>query len=332
MEKPKIKHLRGISIITLMGVVAFNLDIYIGVFSQVIWGLILGMLGGNFSYRTENESFKPGIKFGEKTILAYAIILMGIPTGKSLGSSAPWDSALIVLAVMVLTIIAALLLYRLFKLNREDGLLIGIGNAVCGASAIAAISGITKADAKSTGMGIAVINLLGIIGLFAVPPIVLALDMDILPGALMTGGTLQALGQAVAAGEAVNPETGLWATTIKLFRVSMLLPIAIVVALSVGRKNGNKPSLKLIPTFLWLFVATAVLGYVEILPENITELIHALEKQLLTIAMVAIGWQIQFAKLKNEGPRRLLFGTLIFIIQLVVMYGLISVIQPTLEA
>ncbi|KAB2805461.1 YeiH family protein [Phaeocystidibacter luteus] len=332
MEKPQIKHVRGVAFITLLSVIALTLGNYVGGLSPVVWGLILGMIGGNLAVHPDLENLKPGIKFGEKTILAYAIILMGIPTGKSLNSSAPWDSALIVLLVMVVTIFSALLLYRLFKLNREDGLLIGIGNAVCGASAIAAISGITKADAKSTGMGIAVINILGIIGLFAVPPIVLALDMDTIPGALMTGGTLQALGQAVAAGEAVNPETGLWATTIKLFRVSMLLPIAIVVALSVGRKNGNKPSLKLIPTFLWLFVLTAVVGYIEVLPTNITSVLHDIEKYLLTIAMVAIGWQIQFGKLKNEGPRRLLFGTLIFIIQLVVMYGLISVIQPTLEA
>lgn len=327
MEKLQRQHFRGLLPILALAVIAYVLHHYTGILGSVVWGLILGLIVGN-TYSTPH-SFKMGVKYSEKTVLAYAIILMGIPTGASFRSEIPWSAGLIVLIVMAITILSGLLLYRVFKLSKDNGLLIGIGNAICGASAIAAISGIIKSDAKETGTSIAVINVLGILGLIILPPTLIALDTDTLSSALYTGGTMQALGQAVAAGEAVSQETGLWATTIKLFRVSMLLPIAILVALSTGRKHSKDVSLKLIPTFLWLFIGTAVIGFVEVLPDEISDAIRLIEKALLTIAMVGIGWQIKFANLKSEGPRSMLMGTLIFIIQIISMAVLIHLFQPS---
>lgn len=322
METPTYKHLRGTALAILLAAIAYSLSYATSTLGPVIWGLILGILGGN-TLRL-SPSFDAGIKFSEKTILAYAIIFMGVATGASLNSGAPVRIALLVIVVMAATIALALLLGRLFGFSKIDGLLIGVGNAVCGASAIAAISGIVNANAKSTGMSIATINILGIAGLFVLPPLLIGSSENVIPNALYTGGTLQALGQAVAAGEAVSPETGLWATTIKLFRVSMLLPIALVIAFTMGRSEGSKPGLKLIPSFLWLFVITAIIGYFEVLPDAVQSGIKVVEKILLTIAMAAIGWQVQFRKLKSEGPKILLFGTLIFILELVLMYTLIQ--------
>lgn len=323
MENPKIQHLRGVLLMSAITALAYFMAEGTGILNTVIWSLVLGILGGN-TIRL-NDDFQPGIKFSEKTILAYAIILMGFPTGWSMHSNAPAGIAILVLITMTLTIISALLLRRFFGLSREDGLLMGVGNAVCGASAIAAISGIIKADPKSTGMSIAVINLLGIVGLFVIPPLLISMNEAVLPSALMTGGTLQALGQAVAAGEAVSPETGNWATTIKLFRVSMLLPIAFIVALSMGRKTNSGPSLKLIPSFLWLFILTAVVGYLFHPMTEVKDALKPMEGILLAIAMTAIGWQVQFRKLKTEGPKALLFGTIIFIIEVGIMLALIRI-------
>lgn len=321
MEKPRTQHLRGVALMIGIAAIAFLITEVTGILNAVIWGLIVGILGGNLL--TIPETFQKGIKFSEKTILAYAIVIMGFPTGWSMHSNAPIGIAAVILIVMAFTILSALLLRNLFGLSKEDGLLMGVGNAVCGASAIAAISGIIKADAKSTGMSIAVINLLGIVGLFVIPPLLISAQTEVMPSALLTGGTMQALGQAVAAGEAVSPDVGGWATTIKLFRVSMLLPIAFIVALSIGRKSGSGPSLKLIPSFLWLFILTAVAGYVYHPLVEVNEILKPIEHGLLAIAMTAIGWQVQFAKLKTDGPKALLFGTLIFMIEVGAMLALI---------
>lgn len=329
MEKPRTQHLRGLALMIGIAAIAFLISELTGFLNAVIWGLVLGIIGGNL-FRVQ-DSFLPGIRFSEKTILAYAIILMGFPTGWSMHSSAPISIAIIVLIVMAVTILSGLVLRKVFGLSKEDGLLMGVGNAVCGASAIAAISGIIKADPKSTGMSIAVINILGIVGLFVIPPLLISYQTDVMPSALLTGGTLQALGQAVAAGEAVSPEAGGWATTIKLFRVSMLLPIAFIVALTFGRKSNSGPSLKLIPSFLWLFILTAIAGYFYHPYEDVKEILKPIEHGLLAIAMTAIGWQVQFRKLKTEGPKALLFGTIIFMIEVGAMIALITINPLAIE-
>lgn len=328
MEKLKPQHFRGVLIMILVAALSYALTEITGVFGSVVWGLVLGIVGGN-AFSTP-ASWTSGIKFSEKTILAFAIILMGIQTGIAFRSSTPWDAALIVVLVMTATISSGLLLYKRFKLTKDDGILLGVGNAVCGASAIAAISGITDADAKSTGTGIAIVNLLGVVGLIAIPSVLAGLDLPTMQSALYTGGTLQAVGQAVAAGNALGSEVGVWATTIKMFRVGMLLPVALIFALTASKKSGEvkKPGLKLIPIFLWLFIFTSLIGAFVPLEEAWVDGIHTVEKIVLTIAMAAIGWHIKLSKLWTEGPMRLLFGTILFVIQLAVMTGLIILVNP----
>ncbi len=327
MEKLKRQHFQGIIGVIALSAVAIALQHFIGVLGQIVWALVIGFVVGNTSKTP--ASLKPGIKYSEKTILAYAIILMGLPTGASFRSGVPWSAAMIVLTVIIITIFAGLTLHKVFKIDREAGILIGIGNAVCGASAIAAVSSIIKADPKNTGTSIAVINLLGIIGLAVLPPILLASETPILEASLYTGGTMQALGQAVAAGKAIGPETGMWATTIKLFRVSMLLPIALIVAFSLNKTADEPVKLSLIPNFLWLFIVVTVIGYFDLIPESVAGNIKVVEKTLLTLAMLAIGWQIRISSLKTEGPRSMLFGTVIFMIQLATMFILIKTFSPS---
>lgn len=327
MEKLQSQHFRGLLLMSIGTAISYSLNHFTGILGSVVWGLLLGIVGGNLIHT--KDSWTPGIKFSEKTVLAYAIILMGIQTGIAFQSSTPWDAALIVILTMATTILSGLFLYRFFNLSKEDGILLGVGNAVCGASAIAAISGIVKADAKSTGTGIAIVNLLGVVGLILIPSVIANMDFNVLQKGLLTGGTLQAVGQAVAAGNTLGDDVGIWATTIKMFRVGMLLPVALIFALSQRKSaDGKQPSVKLIPTFLWLFILTAVIGAFVPLPENVISSIHTAEKIVLTLAMVAIGWQIKLAKLWTEGPVRLFLGTIIFILQLVVMTGLIIFVQP----
>ncbi|KAB2818166.1 YeiH family protein [Phaeocystidibacter marisrubri] len=327
MEKLQSQHFQGLLVMVLITGLSYGLSETTGILGSVVWGLLLGILGGNLIQTP--SAWKPGIVFSEKTVLAYAIILMGIQTGIAFQSSTPWETGLIVIAVMTIAIISGLLLYKRFNLSKDDGILLGVGNAVCGASAIAAISGIIKADAKSTGTGIAIVNLLGVLGLIIIPSVLANMDLNVIEKALYTGGTLQAVGQAVAAGNTLGSDVGIWATTIKMFRVGMLLPVALIFAFTQSRSNGtNKPSLKLIPTFLWLFILTSAIGAFLPLPDSFTDLVHTIEKIILTIAMVAIGWQIKLSKLWTEGPVRLLLGVIIFVIQLAVMTGLIILVQP----
>lgn len=329
MEKIKKKHLLGLTYTLIITGLAYALAHLTGFLGSVVWGIFLGLIAGNIRKWPENIS--PGIKFSEKTVLSWAIITMGFATGRAFHQSIPWKAGGVVLAMVAVSILTGLILYKVFKLSKDDGILLGVGNAICGASAIAAVSGVINGNAKSTGTGIAVVNLLGILGMFGIPALLAAYPQDTLHSALYTGGTLQAVGQAVAAGNSISPEVGVWATTIKLFRVSLLLPVVLIFAYTSRSKTTTSLSpTKVLPLFLWLFLLTTSISYFVEIPGSIYEVIKTLGSILLTIAMVGIGWQINLKSLKTEGPKRLLLGSLIFIVQLITMMILIRTVEPSL--
>ncbi|HIO91071.1 MAG TPA: putative sulfate exporter family transporter, partial [Campylobacterales bacterium] len=116
-------------------------------FSTSTVAIIVGMIVGNIFYNTfhaDESGFKSGVKFAEKDLLMFAIALMGINLNFTMLANLGVKTILIIVLGMAFTIGMGLLLGKLFKLNPKLSLMIGIGNGVCGSSAIAATSGIAK--------------------------------------------------------------------------------------------------------------------------------------------------------------------------------------------
>ena len=116
-------------------------------------------------------------------------------------------------------------LYCIFN-NKKTSLLLGVGNAVCGSSAIAAVSPVIKAEESDTGISIGVVNFLGTIGIFILPALAIkVLHFADLQASTLIGGSLQAVGQVVAAGFSVSDNVGEIATIIKMARIAMFFII-----------------------------------------------------------------------------------------------------------
>ena len=101
---------------------------------------------------------------------------------------------------------------------------VGIGTAICGSAAIVATD-IIKLNETQAGISIAAINLIGTVGIFALPLLgTQVLEFSTIDNGFMIGNTLQAVGQVVAAGFSIDDATGQVATIVKMGRVMMLTP------------------------------------------------------------------------------------------------------------
>ena len=138
---------------------------------------------------------------------------------------------------MVVAFFGAALGARLLGLGSRAAFLLGAGTAVCGNSAIMAIAPTVEADEEEIGLSIGVINLLGILMLFALPPLAGALDLGISAGGALAGLTVHAVPQAIATGEAFGDGALEWATLYKLLRVALLIPVVVIVSLIASRKS-----------------------------------------------------------------------------------------------
>lgn len=292
--------------------------------SAVVIAIVFGMLFGNFF--PLSQKFSAGISLSEKKFLAVAIALMGAQLNLVVLQSLGFSTLFFIVFSLIFTLFSAVLIGKFFGLSQKFSLLLGIGNAVCGSSAIAATSPILKADEEETGASITIVNLLGVIGMFALPLLTVSiLHFSEISSGIVIGNTLQAVGQVVGAGFSVGEISGQTATLIKMTRISLLLPLSFFLLWwgqknKISSENSEKtPTQKhSIPLFIWGFLALTLLASLSIFPENFLALLKNISHYLLIIAMAGIGLKISFTSISKNGKQALIVGSLVFFLQIVI--------------
>ena len=258
-----------------------------------------------------------------KSWIPYAIVLIGFGLNLQDFLAADvlgWGLACVVAAMGVAFVIAAWI-GRLLGLDASTSVLLGAGTAVCGNSAIMAVAPVVDPGEDELALSLGVINLLGLLMIFVLPPIANWVGIEGVQGGILAGLTVHAVPQAIAAGETFGPGALELATLYKLVRVGLLMPVVLLVALVWARRrqgSGSAASRAKIPTFLWLFVVAVGLrstgwleGSVDVPGLGDAPLwSHAqkLGKFLLTAVMAAVGMGIFLPTLLRVGPRILWVG------------------------
>jgi len=289
----------------------------------VALAIMLGILLGNTTplprYGTK------GIALSEKHLLAWAIALMGVNLDFHVLQKLGLPAIALVVAALVVTIGSALLLARLFGFDRRFALLLGIGNGVCGSSAIVATEQVIGAPKEQVALSIAIVNFLGTIGIFLLPFLsVSLLHFSQIDSGILAGNTLQAVGQVVAAGFSIGETAGQTATLVKMTRILMLFPLLLILVLQASRSPKHTESIDLehirkptFPLFIVGFVFFALLPTLGVLSPTAIHLISQTSHILLIMAMAAIGLKITFKTLLQSGQAALGIGALIFVVQIV---------------
>jgi uncharacterized membrane protein YadS len=109
----------------------------------------------------------------------------------------------------------------------------------------------------------------------------------------------------------LNDETGDYAVTIKLFRVSMLAVVVLVVSAmfrrqrEINEKNDAVSPQSLMPWFLWLFIVLVVLNSAGGVPAPVQDGLNWISRACLVVAIVALGMKTSVKELRSFGWRPL---------------------------
>lgn len=287
---------------------------------SVAIAIVLGIIIGN-STKFWKKAQK-GITFSEKHILSFAIALLGINLDYKILASLGYKTILIIISAIIVTISSSILFAKIFKFKQKFALLLGIGNGVCGSSAIAATEKIIGADEEEVGLSVAVVNFLGTVGIFLLPFIAkIILHFTDLNSGILIGNTLQAVGQVVAAGFSLNDSTGQTATIVKMTRILMLTPIIFILIFIFSTKT-NKKSISAttakikIPIFIIGFILFSLIPTVGLLSQENIKIISKIGHYSLMTAMAGIGLKISFGSIVKDGLSVVLIGGLIFLTQI----------------
>jgi uncharacterized integral membrane protein (TIGR00698 family) len=148
-----------------------------------------------------------------------------------------WEVGAGSLWVLLFTLASALL--TAFNVGKVLGVsgkmtsLIGMGTAICGGPAIAAISSIIEADEIEIAYSISTVFLFNVIAVLIFPPIGHLLGFSDQAFGLWAGTAINDTSSVVAAGYAYSNSAGAYATIVKLTRTTMIIPISLIFALVV---------------------------------------------------------------------------------------------------
>ena len=321
----------GLALATALTVVAYLAARLPGL--GVIGPLVLALLAG-LVWRAGiglPSSAAPGVRFASKTVLKIGIVLLGIRLDFAV--LAQVGAAILIADVLVVLLGLASVEWLGRRWGVEPGLrlAIGVGTAICGASAIVAAVPILRASDEDAGVSISVISVLGTLGVFGWVLVANIFSIPIETYGLWVGATLQEVAQVVAAGYTAGNEAGDLALLVKLARVALLAPTLVILSLLLRRRRRNDtdaegvdaPLPPLVPWFLLGFLAVGVLNSLGVVPPSVQTPVHQASLALTAVAMAGIGLLVDFRAFRNVGRRAVMLGAagFVLLVGLMTPYG-----------
>ena len=271
----------------------------------IAWALLLPN-----PYSKQARSFQTWLLQGSVVGLGAAMNLQQVMRAGSAGLVST-------LVGITTTLLLGALLCRLLRISKGAGLMISVGTAICGGSAIAAVSGVLRAKEEDTSVALGIVFLLNSLALLIFPPLGHALQLnDVQFGqwaALAIHDTSSVVGAALSFGGSALQT----ATTIKLARALWIIPIALVIGFLESRAQGSslqsRGKLKFPWFILGFLIAAAVFTYVPQL-HAVGAILAAIARRGLVLTLFLIGANLSRATLKTVGFRPLLLGVLLWVI------------------
>ncbi|WP_261816902.1 YeiH family protein [Vibrio gallicus] len=239
-----------------------------------------------------------------KKLLSYSIIGLGFGISLSEALKATSSGIGLIMTTIFATLFLGTWVAMKIGLDKKTGYLISSGTAICGGSAIAAVSPAINANANQTGLALATVFILNSIALFVFPIIGHALHMDQHTFGMWAAIAIHDTSSVVGAAGSYGEEALKVATTLKLARALWIIPVAFLSAWYFGK--GSK-KIK-VPVFIFLYIAAVVIS--DLLPQfaDFYQLTFSVAKQTLVACLFLIGSAISFEQIKEAGLKPLLFG------------------------
>jgi len=205
------------------------------------------------------------------------------------------------------TMLLGLFIGRLIVVDRKVSFLINVGTAICGGSAIAAVSPIIHADDEEIAVSLGTVFVLNSIALLVFPFIGSALHLTQSQFGLWAALAIHDTSSVVGAAAKYGNEALAIGTTVKLARALWIVPIALVTAYMMKSKARVQW-----PWFILLFCLAAVANTYMPVFAPAYPVLSRVGRVGLTATLYLIGTGLSMSTLKQVGARPLIQGVLLW--------------------
>lgn len=232
---------------------------------------------------------------------------------------------------IAITVALGFLLSRALAVGRRTGLLITIGTAICGGSAIAAAAPVLAADEEEISVALGTVFLLNAAALLVFPAIGHSLALGQRAFGLWAALAIHDTSSVVGASLQYGPQALEIATTVKLARALWIVPVTLLIGVAIRSTAAGKPAHGgRRPWFILGFLAVAAAASVFPPLRAPGLLVAAIARRALVLTLFLIGLGLSRETLRAVGVRPLILGLVLWITMgigtlLAIRAGLIAV-------
>ena len=314
MDKVK-NYLPGVTLAFLIAIPAWIAGNRFPVAGSPILGILFGML---LSFWSRPGKFNDGIRFTSKKLLQYSIILLGFQMNLFQIVKVGSQTLILMIFTLAAAFITAYGAGKLLNMNSNTKILIGVGTAICGGSAIAAAAPVIKASDEEVVHSVSTIFLFNVAAAFLFPFIGHLTGMSDHTFGLWAGTAINDTSSVVAAGYSFSNNAGNLAVVVKLTRTLAIVPVTLALAfLTAGRNKNQEGGFRISKVFPWFvlgFLVASVCSTFVPFVAGFGSILSGLGKFMIVMAMVSIGLNTNVARLVKDGGKPILLGFLCWIV------------------
>jgi uncharacterized integral membrane protein (TIGR00698 family) len=272
------------------------------------WTLLTGIV---LSLFIQGMEYQNKAKRWSANLLQVSVILLGASLNFNAVINQGSCAALVTFVSICLVFLLGYLGRILLKVNAEQGLLITMGTAICGGSAIGALSPVIKADTMAITVSIGVVFLLNALAVFIFPFLGHYFELTQDQFGFWAALAIHDTSSVVAASSIYGSKALEIASTIKLIRALWIIPITLFFSFYTRGSTKGKITL---PWFILGFLIVSMLFTFVDLPGVYKATVTDFAKMGFAITLFLIGLTFDFKKIKAVGVRPLLLGIGLWVI------------------
>lgn len=307
---------------------AFVINGWFPTVSPLTIAVVMGVLAGNVGLPLRR--LRPGLRFAVKHLLRAGVVLLGlrlaIPDVVRLGAPV----LVMVVVIVITTFFGTQLLGRVMGVSPGTSLLVATGFSICGASAVAAMDGVTRNEDDEVVTAIVLVTLFGSLAIVVLPLLQHPLGLSDVEFGLWTGASVHDVAQTVATASVVGPAALAAAVVVKLSRVVLLAPMVAGVSLWRRRSEPAVHATRrppLVPLFVVGFLLMVGLRSTGLIPQQVLASAQVIESIVLAAALFGLGAGVHLRTLARSGGRATLLGLCSWVLIAIVAYGGVRLLE-----
>lgn len=323
-------------LITVGVSLAFLINSQIQALSPLFLSLLFGLITSNTLGWHESRV----AQFSAKALLRLGVVLLGFQISLDQFAQVGWDGLAIVIAIVFSVFFSVRFLSSKLGLKETLPTFIATGFAICGATAIAAISSTLlrgkdgeerKRVERDLSYGVGIVALCGTLSILVLPLVSSILGLSDARAGAWIGAAVHDVGQVVATASVVGEESLEPAILVKLTRVVMLIPLVLLLGQMSARQSESKMSaLKTVrssfPTFVLLFILVAIAVNLLSLDASIIEYGKEASKIFLAFGLFGMGLGVRWKSISSLGAKPIVVGVGLWILSASVALALVTLV------